>query len=120
MEVEAFERQVVAPSMWDVARGHGSFARARFTRLCDGERGRDAFGLGEATRLGGCRHMAVADPRALPLRSRSFPSEMFVRAPVRGCNPQRGPEVCTVNYDRANGRSSLCRGSRVCHPRGRP
>lgn len=120
MEVEAFARQVVAPPMRDVARGHGSVARARFARLCDGERGRDASGLGEATRLGGCRHMAVADPRALPLRSRSLPSEMFVRAPVRGCNPQRGPKVCTVTCGRANDRTSLSRGSGVCPPRGRP
>ena len=120
MEVEAFAIQVVVPPMQGVARGHGIFAWARYARLCGGEGGMDASGLGEATRLGGCCPMAVADARPLPIRSGSFPSETFVHAPVRGCNPRRGSQVRTVSCGRANDRTSLSRGSGVCPPRGRP
>ena len=80
VEGEVFARQRLIHPVLDVACGDGIFAWATYRGPLDVGVDLDPLGLAEAQRLGAYRHLAVADARAMPFRSGSFPTVTSVCA----------------------------------------
>ncbi len=80
IEGEVFASQRLVPPVLDVACGDGIYAWATYRGRLDVGIDLDPMALAEARRLGAYRHLAMADARALPFRSGSFPTVTSVCA----------------------------------------
>jgi SAM-dependent methyltransferase len=80
VEGEVFAHQRLVPPVLNIACGDGIFAWATYGRPLDVGIDLDPAVFAEARRLRVYRHLAVADARALPFRSGSFPTVTSVCA----------------------------------------